>query len=300
MEWKDEYNIGVEIVDKAHKQLFSIVRRIMNLLNDGDEKRRRFACQEGIKFFKSYTAKHFAEEEAYMLSIGYDGYEQQRAIHESLKNQTLPVLEAELEASKYSDASVEHFLGVCIGWLTTHIMIEDKAITGKSVQLNWNRHPGSEISAVKEMIALEIQQTFGLESTLMNEHYAGWDLRDPLYYELQYADENGEKLAIIMVMEERLALESTGQMLGMNFSEVNNIVVSAIKQIIRSFVHRIANAMGDQKQYRFTGDQMLNGKIFMERYRERPFQYSMLYATHQGYYVFCIDRAFAPETENAF
>ena len=84
-----------------------------------------------------------------MLSIGYDGYEQHRAVHENLKNQILPVLEAELEASEYSEKSVEHFLGVCIDWLTTHIMIEDQAIVGKAAKVHRDLQSASEISAVK-------------------------------------------------------------------------------------------------------------------------------------------------------
>ena len=33
-EWKDDYNIGVEKIDSAHKELFSLVNRIINNFMD--------------------------------------------------------------------------------------------------------------------------------------------------------------------------------------------------------------------------------------------------------------------------
>ena len=64
IEWNERFNIGVEEVDKAHRRLFSVVRKLMELSED--EKRGRWVCEEAIKYFKSYTVKHFAQEEEYM------------------------------------------------------------------------------------------------------------------------------------------------------------------------------------------------------------------------------------------
>lgn len=290
MGWKEEYNIGVEIVDKAHKQLFSIIRRIKNFLEDGDDKRRRFACEEGIKFFKSYAVKHFAQEEGYMLSIGYDRYEGHHVIHEIMKNQTLPVLEAELEESDYSDEVMEHFLGVCIGWLITHIMIEDQAIAGKVKKKKWDLESKSEISVIQEILSAAIQQTFGIESTLLDEHCKEWDFTDALYYEQQYAGANDEKLNIVVAMEEQFVLATTGHMMGMDFSEVDQIVIFAEKQIISGFIHEIMDVIDSKKQYRFVSDQMRDGEIPAKEYGERSFQYSLVFSTACGRYIFCLDR----------
>lgn len=47
LEWQDEYNVGVEIIDKAHKKLFSVVRRLNNFVNSEDnEKTNGFALKE--------------------------------------------------------------------------------------------------------------------------------------------------------------------------------------------------------------------------------------------------------------
>lgn len=49
IQWQDRFNIGVEIVDQAHRRLFSIVEKIMELYVERHED--RFACVEGIKYF---------------------------------------------------------------------------------------------------------------------------------------------------------------------------------------------------------------------------------------------------------
>ncbi len=83
VKWNDRMNIGVESIDKAHKRLFSIMRKLQISMS-GDEDGRKRVCIEGIKYFKSYALKHFAEEEEYMQSIDYDGYEiSQAAARES-------------------------------------------------------------------------------------------------------------------------------------------------------------------------------------------------------------------------
>ena len=129
--WKDEYNIGVDVIDKEHQRLFKIINKLFAFSNE--EKKSQWACQEGIKYFKDHTVKHFAEEEKYMASINYEGLSTHRLLHRGFRKNTLPALEAELEQSKYSACSVNHFLGVCAGWLIGHTLTEDRAIDRKSV-----------------------------------------------------------------------------------------------------------------------------------------------------------------------
>ena len=71
IQWQDRFNIGVDAIDEAHRKLFSIVQKIMELYVE--QHKNKFACVEGIKYFKSYALKHFTEEEAYMREIGYSG-----------------------------------------------------------------------------------------------------------------------------------------------------------------------------------------------------------------------------------
>ena len=86
--WQDRFNIGVDVIDKEHKKLFSILNKL--LAYSVNEERYQWVCQEGIKYFKKHAMKHFAEEEVYMASIDYDGYEMHRRLHDNFRKKTLP------------------------------------------------------------------------------------------------------------------------------------------------------------------------------------------------------------------
>lgn len=111
--WHDRFNIGVEVIDKEHKKLFSILNKL--LASKLQEEKHRWACQEGIKYFKEHAMKHFAEEEVYMASISYPGYETHRRVHDNFRKKTLPSLEKELNQKNFSEEANSHFLGVCAG-----------------------------------------------------------------------------------------------------------------------------------------------------------------------------------------
>ncbi|MDE7287209.1 MAG: bacteriohemerythrin, partial [Lachnospiraceae bacterium] len=163
--WHDRFNIGVESVDKAHQRLFSIVNKMLNY-DQEDEKGRQWVCGEGIKYFKSYTLKHFADEEAYMKSINYSGYAAHKRVHDDLKEKTLPALERDMIESDYSVESVQHFLGICIGWLTGHIMLEDHAITGR-ISNKWKYERTEELSVLEEAAARVIKELLGVEAQVI-------------------------------------------------------------------------------------------------------------------------------------
>ena len=133
--WKEEYNIGVDTIDQEHQRLFKIINRLFAFQEE--EKDSQWACQEGIKFFKGHTMKHFADEEAYMESIGYKGLEQHRRIHQSFRTNTLPALEQELEQTGYSQEAMEHFLGVCAGWLIGHTLTEEDLKINDNLRASW-------------------------------------------------------------------------------------------------------------------------------------------------------------------
>ena len=128
IQWRDQFNIGVEVIDQAHRRLFAIVQKILDLCEERHED--KYACVEGIKYFKAFALKHFAEEEAYMRRIGYPGYLAHKRIHDRMEWETLPHLEQSLYDSDFSTEMVHHFIQFCIEWLTGHILTEDRAIIG--------------------------------------------------------------------------------------------------------------------------------------------------------------------------
>jgi len=142
LEWQERYNLGIDIIDKEHKKLFGILNKLLTTGKEGEKS--RWACQEGIKYFKDHAMKHFSEEEAYMASIHYIGYDTHRRLHDNFRKKMLPALEKELKQTAYSEESVNHFLGVCTGWLIGHTLTEDRAIIGKKPSKWEERMPDNE------------------------------------------------------------------------------------------------------------------------------------------------------------
>ena len=146
--WQERYNLGVEIIDREHRKLFSIMNKLA-AYDENDEK-SKWAYQEGIKFFKGHAMKHFAEEEVYMASIGYEGYDMHRRLHDTFRKKTLPEIEKELAMTDYSAEAVRHFLGVCAGWLIGHTLTEDRAIVGNAESMWTGLLPEEEQTAMKK------------------------------------------------------------------------------------------------------------------------------------------------------
>ena len=169
--WQDEFEIGVESIDREHQRLFKIINKLFAFREE--EKDSQWACQEGIKYFKDHAMKHFADEEAYMLSIDYEGLAEHRRIHRGFRENTLPALEQELEQTNYAPDAVDHFLGVCTGWLIGHTLTEDQAITGKRERKWENLLPGEELKALEKVIVQLVFDLFHLESQMISEAYGG-------------------------------------------------------------------------------------------------------------------------------
>ena len=68
--WGEQYNIGVEIIDREHKKLFSILNKLFDFGHK--EGKGHFACQEAIKYFKDHAIQHFADEKWWQYEAGLE------------------------------------------------------------------------------------------------------------------------------------------------------------------------------------------------------------------------------------
>ncbi len=287
IKWNDRFNIGVEVVDKAHQKLFSIVGKLI-VLNE-EEKKQQHACREGIKYFKNYTLKHFAEEEAYMQSIGYPGYELHKKLHDNMCHNTLPALEEEMEEQDYSRESVGHFIGICIGWLNEHIMIEDHAIAG-GYSHRWV-HQSSEdaILSLQKAIVQAAKNLFRVDARLVSDHYSGEDFCEgnKLCLRLTYGRPE-KKAQVYFIYEERLILASLSEMLGRQIPYADKTVIYTVKVLSQNFIEQMAVHFTDGEPAWEKTDVMTFDQVLNTFYKEYP-PYSMLFGTGgKGYFAICI------------
>lgn len=289
IQWRDRFNIGVEIIDQAHRRLFSIVQKMMDLYVERHED--KFVCIEGIKYFKAYTLKHFAEEEAYMRKIGYSGYSAHKKIHDKMKWETLPELERLLYDSDFSTEMVQRFIGVCTGWLTGHIIVEDRAIIGQSADKEHSMQPDDERSVIDSVIISPLQEIFGCEIQCIGK----FSTKDEIAYEqcceLTYAAQNGDRLRVILVMGEEMLLRAAGLVFGIDFYEKNEIVCFAIQEIAQNLMQRAACSFGRQPdEYQLEKGRFLELEEFSEIFKERSPQYSLLFHVGQESFALCMDQ----------
>ena len=286
IEWNERFNIGVEEVDKAHRRLFSVVRKLMELSED--EKRGRWVCEEAIKYFKSYMVKHFAQEEEYMRSIHYSGYEVHKRLHDVMRDKTIPALEKDLVESDYSREAMQHFVGISLGWLTGHILIEDRAITGR-IPNRWNEVlPKDEIMAVEKVVSKTIMEVFKLDTRIVSDQYAGEDFGKSIFYRITYRSAKGRRIQVFLVLEEQLVLHKVGEMLDVNFKKVDKVVLDATKQLSQQMIKRMGMYFKFLRQFEFEKDHVLTAEQFEKEFESGYPRYSLLFDTGMGYFAFCL------------
>lgn len=285
-EWREEYEIGVDVIDQEHQRLFKIINKLFAFREE--EKDSQWTCQEGIKYFKGHTVKHFADEEAYMASIGYEGLEEHQRIHRGFREHTLPILEQELEQTGYAPDAVDHFLGVCAGWLIGHTLMEDQAITGKRMRTWENLLPGEELEALKKVIVQLLFDMFHLESQMISDSYSGEKFGKGVYYRLIYEAPQGEKQEIILVFEEKLLINTVGRVMGLHSNKLDSMLLHAARYTARQFVWRIMEHMPAASSYKLKEENLLSYEQFQKVFeRERP-QASLLFNTGgAGYFAYC-------------
>ncbi len=286
--WLDEFNIGVDIIDREHQRLFKIINKLFTFKEE--EKNSQWACQEGIKFFKSHALKHFTDEEAYMASISYQGLEQHKRVHKGFRENTLPALEEELERSEYSPDAVDHFLGVCAGWLIGHTLTEDLSIVGKQMQKWENLLPGEEVNAIKKIITQLVFDMFHLESQMISDVYGGERFGNGFYYRLVYGTRQDEKRQeILLVLEEKLLINTVGKIMGIQTNKLDAMLVNAARYTARQFVERIMEHFPKMELYELKEENLLSYEQFQKVFETEKPQLSLLFNTGgAGYFSFCI------------
>lgn len=285
-EWNNHFNIGVDSIDNAHRKLFSIVRRLIHLSKD--ENNGQWACAEGIKYFKTYAIEHFTDEEAYMKSIGYNGYEVHKRLHDDMRDKTIPALEKDLTESDYSQESIQHFLGICLGWLTAHIMIEDRAITGKFPN-RWKKdNAGETMCALEDALAVTIREIFRLQPEIVSEHYSGEDFGSCIVDRLTYHAKEGPRVQLFLVMEESLVLQAVSAMLNMPLKKVDKMVENTARQLSVHIADQIGRHSHLSSYYELDSNHLMTAEQFRQAFYAEYFDYSLLFNTGTGYFAFCI------------
>ena len=284
--WRERYNIGVDFIDREHKKLFTILNKLLVAGKESDKS--RWACQEGIKFFKDHAMKHFAEEEAYMASIHYIGIDTHRRLHDNFRKKMLPALEKELKQTGYSEDAVSHFLGVCSGWLIGHTLTEDHAIVEKKASKWEALLPQNEQAVMEHTILQLLSDLFQLEARLVSECYGGERFGKGIYYRLNYENKEGKRWETVLVFEEKLIINTIGNMIDTEANTIDAMMMNATRFTAQQFVNRVSKQFPSAELFEMKEENLLTYDQFQRAFERQQPQFSLLFDTRKGYFAYCV------------
>lgn len=285
--WNKRYELGVDFIDREHKQLFSTINKLLALSQE--EGKGEWACREGIKYLKNHTIEHFEHEEAYMRSIDYGDYEVHKHLHDDFQFNTLPSLEEELAETEFSEDSIRHFLGVCIGWLIAHTQTEDLAIAGKKIS-KWTDLPkAEEMDALEQTIVQLVADTFQLKAKPISRQYGGEEFGKVFCCRFAYKSANKkERWEIMISYEERLLLKVVSDLMSTQYLKVDDMVINIIRYVSRQLLEKMKECFPTLGQFELDSESLLTQEQLVNAFeREHP-SCSLLFDTGSGYLAFCV------------
>lgn len=283
-QWKEEYNLGVPHLDKAHEEVFSKVRHLMAVLsmNDYDESRR--VCNEILVSLEKNVLDHFHEEEIYMIENEYRGYHSHKATHDHFLNVMLPSCKIELETSNFSERALREFTSTILGWLISHVLIDDKAITNRSIN-KWNID-----SSVDPVILLTAELNkfmkllCGLDVSLLSSSLKGVPIADGYFTEFSYDDGT----EIIVGASKRIVSEMAAPLLGRHDAVFDNLTEHAYKQIAISLVNAVLITTSPEKEFSFLSQRTLDSYSFTQMFAKNKWNYALLWESELGQQLLCV------------
>lgn len=119
IEWRDEFELGIDEVDHEHRQLVGLINELHNALAENNTSEQ---LQDFLGEVYARIAAHFALEEKVMRDINYDEYGQHKDDHELLLDGLRDIMDKYEDEQEYSDAEMASHLN---SWFGNHFKSMD-------------------------------------------------------------------------------------------------------------------------------------------------------------------------------
>lgn len=119
LEWKESYSVGVDVIDKDHKILVTLINRYL------EESRNQspIMVHNVFRDLKNYTGFHFDREESLMAQCGYEHLEEHKKQHDAVRELLEDYSRKVTRGASKED--VENFKDFLTLWLFNHVLVED-------------------------------------------------------------------------------------------------------------------------------------------------------------------------------
>jgi len=129
--WNADVETGEAAIDKQHKELVNKYNRLYSMCTTKtvkfDMDHMNAEISKALGFLCSYTAKHFADEEALQIKCGYPDYERHKQLHEAFKQRAVQMSEV-FKKTGFTDQFANIVYSQIGIWLIEHIQKEDTRI----------------------------------------------------------------------------------------------------------------------------------------------------------------------------
>ena len=119
IEWKDEFDLGIEEVDSEHRALIALINALHDAMYAGAG---RGDIVEGISEIYTLVASHFQREEAFMRETRYMAYAEHKEDHEVLLDDLREILDQVRSGGGYAEARLSSDLQY---WFAEHFRTHD-------------------------------------------------------------------------------------------------------------------------------------------------------------------------------
>lgn len=122
LSWRDEYLVGIPVIDREHRYLFDLINEFHDTRAAGSSREEVLRV---LNRLVAYGEKHFQSEESLQKEVGYPGLARHQGLHASLFDALFGFAERVAADEYFAEAEVRRFLQ---GWLVEHIVREDMEI----------------------------------------------------------------------------------------------------------------------------------------------------------------------------
>ncbi|WP_018248927.1 bacteriohemerythrin [Orenia marismortui] len=131
IKWSDDLNIGIEKIDKQHKEIFTQSNYFLKKIKEDKDNPTELKSniEDLFYFLTDYFITHFNDEERLQQKYNYPRYEQHKKVHKNFIER--------INQIKYSFWNEDHDIDYLkheikdeiLVWLKDHIIKEDRLIS---------------------------------------------------------------------------------------------------------------------------------------------------------------------------
>lgn len=121
--WKDEYSVGVELIDNQHKKIFEAINELYASMK---KKESQKYLEKILEKLHDYATYHFATEEGYFKKFGYEEGEKHTKEHQYYVEKVEDFQKSYEKGDVTLSFDMIDFLE---DWILKHVTVTDKKYT---------------------------------------------------------------------------------------------------------------------------------------------------------------------------